>query len=468
MISYVRYLRWVTVAAAAGGIAVCVGCGPEPQEHMGTCRLTVASRPESGAQVFLNGQPAGETPELFENMPPGRVVVEVEKEGYKRAWKAIDLAPGEELRLVLDLEPIVGYLTVYSVPEAASVFLNGTQYLGMTPLREARVPVGDHSITVELENYFPVQADIHVEKDFRYTFSYELKPRPARLRVFSRPTGAQVWLNFVEQDKQTPTEFELPPGTYTITIHAPGYVMAERTLVLDTNQEERLLVVLEEGDAPMGMVLVPAGEFIMGVDAGSPDERPKRVVYVDAFYIDKYEVTNRQFKQVFPEHEYVPDTDYFPVTGVTWHQAAAYAAAVGKRLPTEMEWEKAARGTDGREYPWGNVFNEQYCNSAARSGAKLMIVGAMRAGASPYGCVDMAGNAYEWTSDWYQAYPGNKDIIKEYGQVYRVLRGGSYLTSAFDVRCARRHYDHMDAARVDYGFRCVMSVKEGSRDARRR
>lgn len=443
-------------------------CGLGSREAATPCTLTVASRPESGAKIFLNSQPMGETPHTFSNFPPGRVVVEVEKENYKRAWKTIDLLPGEETRVVLDMEPIVGYITVYSIPDGADVIVDGTEHLGTTPLREAKVPIGKHTLFVERKDYFPVQAEIGVEKDFRYNFSYELQPRPSKLRVYSRPTGAQIFLNFVEQDKRTPAEFDLEPGTYTVTVYANGYVMSERTIILESNAEQELMFVLEAGDAPMGMVLVPAGEFIVGVDGGSPDERPKRVVYLDAFYIDKYEVTNKQFKQVFPDHEYPADADYLPVLGVSWHQATAYAAAVGKRLPTELEWEKAARGVDGREFPWGNVFDAKLCNSAATPGAKPMIVGFFRAGASPYGCMDMAGNAYEWTSDWYQAYPGNKDIIKEYGQVFRVLRGGSFMTGAFDVRCARRYYDHMDAKRADYGFRCALSVKEGSRDARKR
>ena len=204
------------------------------------------------------------------------------------------------------------------------------------------------------------------------------------------------------------------------------------------------------------MVTVPEGEFIMGVDGGSPDERPRRKVILPAFYIDKFEVTNLDFAKVFPNHRFEERTGMFPVSNVTWEQATAYAQAVGKRLPTEEEWEKAARGTDGREYPWGNTFDPQLCNANSGPRSAPTRVGQFRPGASPYGAMDMAGNVYEWTSSWYQPYPGNEVVRDDYGQVFRVLRGGSFSTDRFGVRAARRHYDRVDNRRMDYGFRCAM------------
>ncbi|MCX5759036.1 MAG: SUMF1/EgtB/PvdO family nonheme iron enzyme [Candidatus Hydrogenedentes bacterium] len=122
----------------------------------------------------------------------------------------------------------------------------------------------------------------------------------------------------------------------------------------------------------------------------------------------------------------------------------------------EEEWEKATRGTDGRVYPWGREFVKGSYN---RSSDKTVRVRRERMDVSPFKCYDMAGNAYEWTSSWYQAYPGNPEVTKDYGQQFRVLRDGSYKSDPFGVRCAGRHYDRMESTREDYGFRCAKDVE---------
>ena len=249
---------------------------------------------------------------------------------------------------------------------------------------------------------------------------------------------------------------------YTVTLYRDGYITAESTIEISPNARETIDAKLKEGDVPFGMILVPGGEFICGVNNAASDERPQRKIRLPAFYVDKYEVTNAEFKAIFPSHEFDAVRAHFPVAGISFKQAEAYAEAVGKRLPTELEWEKAARGVDGRDYPWGNDFHKERCNGKSVVGGGVKEVGQYPLGASPYGCLDMAGNVYEWTSSWYEAYPGNKAITQEYGQIFKVLRGGSYFSNRFDLRCARRHYDRMDAVRADYGFRCVRDVEPGS------
>jgi formylglycine-generating enzyme required for sulfatase activity len=271
----------------------------------------------------------------------------------------------------------------------------------------------------------------------------------ATLQVTSRPTGATIWLNEQMQTRKTPSTFTLQPGEYIIAVHSPGHVREETRLLIEANQQQSINLVMKPGEVPAGMVLVPAGEFSMGADDRAPEEVPLRKIDLPAFYIDKFEVTNLEFKQVFPRHTYPEGQDSFPVTGVTWNQAQEYARAVRKRLPTEAEWEKAARGEAGLEYPWGADFDPGRCNSEEGGKGATTRVGSYIRGGSPYGCMDMAGNVYEWVQDLYGPY----------GQIFRVLRGGSYKTDRFDVRGAARHFDKPDAKKPDYGFRCAMDVK---------
>ena len=159
------------------------------------------------------------------------------------------------------------------------------------------------------------------------------------------------------------------------------------------------------------MVWVPAGEFLMGStdDEGVRDERPQRKVYLDGYWMYKTEVTVAQYRKFceatnreMPEAPEWGWKEDHPVVNVSWHDAVDYAKWAGASLPTEAQWEKAARGTDGRVFPWGNEWDAGACaNSVSWSLKGTKPVGSCPAGASPYGCVDMAGNAWEWCADWY-------------------------------------------------------------------
>lgn len=234
---------------------------------------------------------------------------------------------------------------------------------------------------------------------------------------------------------------------------------------------------------PSGMVHVPAGEFRMGSSSGDVDEKPVHEVNVSGFLIDKYEVTVEEYKRCVgaggcstPNGTHddskfnnfgASGRDKHPINGVDWHQAKSYCAWAGKRLPTEVEWEKAARGTDGRKYPWGN--EEPSCaltvmnNGGAGCGEdRTWEVGSKPRGVSPYGAHDMAGNVWEWTADWYdKSYYGSSPTRDPKGPTQgsdRVLRGGSWVNTGAFVRAALRFGYAPGYADYALGFRCVRSL----------
>lgn len=204
-----------------------------------------------------------------------------------------------------------------------------------------------------------------------------------------------------------------------------------------------------------GMVYVPEGSFIMGSKYGDHDEKPKHISYTDNYFIDKYEVSNAEFLQ-FDSNFSFPKGKYNSPAIVKWSQANNYAKWLGKRLPTEQEWEKAARGIDGRIFPWGNNFDETFIawdNKDPRGSA-------LAKPESPFGCIDMAGSVWEWTSNWYKPYPGNKVPMEQYGEKYKVMRGGSNFNNHSFVRTTQRYYLLPEKInRYPVGFRCVKDVE---------
>ncbi len=205
---------------------------------------------------------------------------------------------------------------------------------------------------------------------------------------------------------------------------------------------------------PTGMVYVPAGSFIMGCELGDPDERPKHLASTGAYFIDQYEVSYEEFRQFDPSFV-IPEGREERAVIVNWHQASEFCAWVGKRLPTEKEWEKAARGIDGRMFPWGNTFDESFVVWDQRTSRG----GSIAKPASPYGAFDMAGSVWEWTSDWYQPYPGNEVPMQQYGETYKVMRGGSNFNNWSFYRTTQRYYLHpVEISRYFVGFRCVKDI----------
>jgi formylglycine-generating enzyme required for sulfatase activity len=204
------------------------------------------------------------------------------------------------------------------------------------------------------------------------------------------------------------------------------------------------------------MVYVPTGEFIMGSAVGDDDEKPEHKITLPAFYIDRCEISNEQFRRFKAAHKYREGEQKDAVWGVTWDEAQDYAAFAGKRLPTEAEWEKAARGTDGRSFPWGNRWVPRMVPPYAAG-----PVNDFPQAVSPYGCLLMAGNVWEWVQDCYQPYPGNEIPSTAYGEKYKVIRGGADFNGIERYRCASRYYcdPKTNVSGIVIGFRCALDAE---------
>jgi formylglycine-generating enzyme required for sulfatase activity len=222
------------------------------------------------------------------------------------------------------------------------------------------------------------------------------------------------------------------------------------------------------GSDGMTLLYVPAGEFTMGSDAGHNNEKPVHTVYLDAFWIDQTEVTNDMYKICVGSGkcakpsslDYYGFTNY-PVVYVNWNDAAAYCGWAGRRLPTEAEWEKAARGTDGRTYPWGDELpNNNLLNYNRPTLGDIAEVGSYPSGVSPYGAYDMAGNVWEWVNDWYgktyyQSSSPSNPLGPESGE-YRVIRGGAWNDVGSSARVTYRNWNvPADEYYSSVGFRCA-------------
>lgn len=243
-----------------------------------------------------------------------------------------------------------------------------------------------------------------------------------------------------------------------------------------------VLAEVKGTDANSGMVLIPEGPFTMGSTAKDiqwvaekffsaslewyQDETPAHQVDLAAFYIDKYEVSNEEylkFRETVPGRapKYMNEPRFnkprYPVVGIAWQEAVGYCRWAKKRLPTEAEWEKAARGTDGRYYPWGNDPDNTKSNVRGLEDENRYTApkGDYEEGKSPFGVHDMAGNVWEWTSDWYQPYDGSKYESDLFGNTLKVIKGGSWHSNMDLARSAIRGKAIPYQPQNYIGFRCA-------------
>lgn len=249
-----------------------------------------------------------------------------------------------------------------------------------------------------------------------------------------------------------------------------------------------------EEEIPAKMIKIPAGPFIMGSndvptedeaqgELGNKkpfylDEHPERTLSIGNFYLDRFEVTNEDYHRFVKERQRRPPPYWkgvpypagqalLPVVEVNWYEARDYCAWAGKRLPTEAEWEKAARGPNGNLYAWGNEFDETKGNVSAGSHGGIMMVGRFSGDRSVYNVYDLNGNVMEWVDDWYQPFPGSDYASDDFGQQFKVAKGdafgesGHYALSIFS-RLPYRQNVKPETRLPFLGFRCAKDLKKST------
>ena len=315
------------------------------------------------------------------------------------------------------------------------------------------------------------------------------RPRAAQVTpVYEQKGGKRGWLygglglvgiltviGLVSLFKGSGEPTEVPAAEEPAMVEAAAMDKVPTEIPTDTPTAEptpvyEITTMIAEKDG-MEMVYVLAGAFTMGSNDGDSDEQPMHEVVLDAYWMDKYEVTNAQYSQCVTDGScgkpsntgYFADNNYadHPVVYVSWYDAKDYCEWAGRRLPTEAEWEKAARGTDERIYPWGNGNPTPALLNFDNNEGGTMPVGSYPDGASPFGALDMAGNVWEWAADWYSSeyYSASPDENPG-GPIsgdYWVLRGGSYRNNKGNVRVADRYRSNPSNTGLYIGFRCAVS-----------
>ena len=364
------------------------------------------------------------------------------------------------------------------------------------------------TVTLSLANQAPVVKNVHAQQrhsTFLIEITYDAEDDDGDLLQItveaSDDNGATYTI--IPESLTGDVGENIQPGTGKLIVWNVGKDLP------DTNADNfKVRVIAEDGSPiPPDMVLIPAGEFSMGDhhDVGNSDEKPVHTVYLDAYYMDKYEVTNAQYAaflnaygkntdaaghkllDIGDGHElielvggqYRPKAGYedHPVIEVSWYGAAAYAQFYGKRLSTEAQWEKAARGgLVGNKYPWGNNITHDDANYSGTGGRDIWN-GTSPVGSFPpngYGLYDMAGNVWDWCADEYSSTyysvspkdnplgPGtpvsfvNDDFTNVTSR--RVLRGGSWNGNPYYLRCALRNLGNPSSALNALGFRCAQDL----------
>ena len=443
-----------------------------------------------GARVLLDGAPVCGTEDgCTRLLPGGRYKVRMELDHYRQKEELIDLADGQVVHWVL--QPNFGWLTVKTEPPGLPVFL-GEEPLGPSPIIERRVDAGTHRVEVRGECFTARSGSVKVRRGAGTEI--RLRPRRSTRALHVRAVDedgpsvkAQVLVDGARVGK-TPGRFRVDACATRLEVKASGRLWMGPLKLSEGDAVTELEVTLAGGSRVGEMAFVPAGWFMMGCNEAADqgcdeDERPYHRVWLDSFYVDVSEVTVAMYRDCVEAGACTPPApgaacnwgeegrEAHPANCTDWFQAGAYCAWAGKQLPTEAQWEKAARGIDGRIWPWGN--EPPTCARCAMgeggpgcgTGGTLPVCSKPE-GRSPYGACDMAGNVMEWVEDpqdpeFYARSP-ERNPVNPGGAKDRLhcLRGGerAYTIVNF-LRTSNRDGLQPEYSNYGIGFRCTRWAK---------
>jgi len=442
--------------------------------------LKVTSTP-GGSEVLIDDKPVGKTPYADERLKSGQYQVEVRRDLYAPARKAVTVSDGKVTAEIFNLAADFGSLEVNSTPPGAMVTIDGNSTGKTTPASFPQLGTGLHIVTVDLDGHGRQVENVKVVAGGSNKLNFNLEPKMGRLTVMTVDESGGPCVGTLSIDGspvgQTPWKGDLIATTHEVKAVCGEGVKSE-TVTVEHNAQKSLKLQMEPSNG-IKWVRLPGGTFQMGSNSGASDEKPVHTVTLSAFEIAATEVTVTQYRACVQAGACTaPDTgtycnwgksdrDNHPVNCIDWHQATAYAKWVGGRLPTEAEWEYAARsGGRNQEYPWGH--QSPTCNYAVFSSGgdgcgqdRTWPVCSKTAGNTSQGLCDMAGNVWEWVSDWKGTYPSGS-VTNPTGPSSgsgRVYRGGSWSGNARYVRAAFRGNVGPGSRYNDLGLRPVRSVR---------
>jgi len=448
-----------------------------------------------GASVSIEGMTGvgGETPCHIPVGTAQEITVHATKDGYVETSMKVTIKQNEVAPCILTMNKLPhAVVNVTSTPMNAAITVDGKSTGKTTPCQIDIVILGDPTrevvIMASLPGYVLSQQKIAVKVGTETPCAMTLKKFPS-LIVTSTPPGALITVDGKAMGKTTPCQIDIDmpdESTRDVVVMAlmPGYVLGQTKVTMKVSTETPWNITLdkppvitpgtdigEERVNPLDgakMVWVSAGKFLRGSKRGDKSEQPQRKIDLDGFWMYKTEVTVAQYRifcqatgHQMPKEPRWKWQDDYPIVNVSWEDALTYAQWAGAALPTEAEWEKTARGTDGRVYPWGNEWDACKCVNSTNSGGGAKPVGSFPTGASPYGCLDMAGNVWEWCADkcdfsYYKDAPVRNPTGPATGTT-RVVRGGSWVDDdPVAFRAAPRTGFDPALWNSSLGFRCVL------------